>query len=533
MCVSVDVLLFQWILLYNHEHGWNMVSVQHNRTSASYDGERERGMEQTTEKVKKGLAQQDRRYVGSKETIAYVAFDVSKHFNINMYEDRFIFDVLKIDLRLLALIKTINSIWDILNDPFTGAIVDKTRTRWGKFKPYLVVFAIPGTLFTCIYWMMPLFFNDDPMNMTKFAAWLTLALLREGASTFQGISQTGMLATITPHPLDRARLITKANFFAGPLKGMPDVIMGLMIDMINHNMIKGISMQTMYVGMGLFTTISCSVLALWFFLTSRERVVQSEETPSIREGVRSILNNKPILLITLSNFLGAFSINAGMSNYYIDVLGSASYKNLVNLPSGALSNLSYLYVNWARRRFSSKTLWIVGGSLNDILSAGVFFIGSIGGKADGIYRKASYMVPILMLKDTIWMLAMAIHVLIPPELFNEAMDYCEWKNGYRTEGMTSVAQGLAQKLVASVSSVIKPLLMQSFGYDQTKGFGKQSDSTKYALFAMVTIIPFVTGGFLAIIPKLFYDLSGEKKELMYEELLARRAQAQSEISAKE
>ncbi|MEI6580195.1 MAG: MFS transporter, partial [Eubacteriales bacterium] len=86
---------------------------------------------------RKGYAAQGRRYLGNKETFGYVLFKASQEFNINKYSDRFIFDVLKIDFAYLAIMSTIGGAWDIINDIMFGAIVDKTRTRWGKFKPYL------------------------------------------------------------------------------------------------------------------------------------------------------------------------------------------------------------------------------------------------------------------------------------------------------------------------------------------------------------------------------------------------------------
>ena len=121
--------------------------------------------------------------------------------------------------------------------------------------------------------------------------------------------------------------------------------------------------------------------------------------------------------------------------------------------------------------------------------------------------------------------------LIPTEMYNEAMDYCEWKNGYRTEGMTSVAQGLAQKLSGIVSNYISTWIKQLIGYDLTlyvRGTA-QSDSTKFGLFAMFTIVPFLTG-IVSIVPMLFYDLNGKKKEQMYEELLERRAALSKEAT---
>lgn len=234
--------------------------------------------------------------------------------------------------------------------------------------------------------------------------------------------------------------------------------------------------------------------------------------------------------MTLSDFLGAFSLNAGMNNYLIDVLGSASIKNIVGIPGGFVSNASYAYVPWMRRRFSTKFLWIAGGNFGDFLHVGVFLLGSIGGIGpNGWYNKRKYMIPILMAQETIAMSVYGIRKVIPSEMANEAMDYCEWKNGFRTEGMTSTAKGLATKLVGTVSGTVKPIIMKKIGYQQGQKVGTQTDMTKYSLFAMCTVIPVVTG-LLGLIPKFFYDLSGEKRERMYEELLARRAAAQKVLS---
>lgn len=473
---------------------------------------------------------QNRRYVGRRETLAYVLFDVSKDFNINQYGNRFVLDVLKLELDRITIVNVINSIWDVVNDTFIGVLVDKTRTRWGKFKPYLIAFAIPGTITACLYWMAPLFLSEDPNDITKFIFWLILALVREGGATFRSVAETGMLATITPHPVDRTRLITIAQLMSGILgKQLPEITMGILIDLINHKVIN-IKLRSAYVSMGVSTALLSCVLAFFFFSVTRERVVQPSDSMDIKTGIKSILTNKPILLITLSEFLGAFSISTGMDNYYIDVLGAASIKNIVGIPGAFVSPLSYTYVPWARKRFSTKALWIVGGSFGSFLMAIVFLVGSIGGSgAKGLYNKAAVMIPAIMIQETLWTSIWGIKNVIPVEMFNEAMDYCEWKNGYRTEGMTSTARGLASKLVKSVSGSFQTSIMKRFDYSLDVGFGQQSYRAKYALFAMGTIIPFVTS-LLGIIPKFFYDLTGAKREMMYLELLSRRAEKQKELS---
>ena len=97
--------------------------------------------------------------------------------------------------------------------------------------------------------------------------------------------------------------------------------------------------------------------------------------------------------------------------------------------------------------------------------------------------------------------------------------------------MTSAAKGLAQKLASTLSGFVKTLFKKWIGYDinaYTRGTA-QSDDTKFWLFAMFTVLPLLTTT-LGIIPLLFYDLSGKKRDKMYEELLARRALMASEVT---
>ena len=86
------------------------------------------------------------------------------------------------------------------------------------------------------------------------------------------------------------------------------------------------------------------------------------------------------------------------------------------------------------------------------------------------------------------------------------------------------------KLVRNVTGSLQSALLKFIGYDLTAGFGKQSEATKYGLFAMSVLLPVATGIF-GLVPKLFYDLSGEKKDRMYSELYARRQLATQEASA--
>ena len=462
---------------------------------------------------------ENRRYVGTRETIAYIVNDVSASFNISKYSTRFIYDVVLIDFDYLVILNFFGGLWDIINDTFIGVIVDRTRTRFGKFRPYLLFMCPPLALIGMLYWCIPVFFpNTAATYLPKFIFYFILSVVSETAGTFTGMASSGLLATITPHPVDRTRLITEANLISGLLgEKLPEILMGLFIDLINHKVVNW-SLRNLYMTMGIFCGVVSATMSICFFIVSKERVMQSIERPSILKGLKSIINNKPLLLIVLSNFLASFSVSNSRSDYYIDVLGSASITTIVGIPGALISPSSYALVPWARKRFSTKSIWIFEDIWTDMCWLMVFGFGLINKN----YKNRWVMIPLLTLEESLEMCVYGIRHVIPTEMQNEAMDYCEWKNGYRTEAMTGVAKGLVLKLQGVVMSMIKNIVLGRIGYTQGITIGTQKEKTKLWMFMLCTGVPVITGA-LGIIPKFFYNLTGEKRDTMYKELFERRA----------
>ena len=254
--------------------------------------------------------------------------------------------------------------------------------------------------------------------------------------------------------------------------------------------------------------------------------MQKLEKPSIKDSFKSILNNKPLFILTITEFLSAFSMDSGLNYYYRNVLGLSSMSTIVGIPGAFVSPSSYAYVTKARERFSTRTLWIVSSHLGDFLMIFVFLIGSINKN----YKKLAVMIPAFMIRETIWMSIYGIKSVIPEELRNETMDYGEWKNGYRTEGMTGVTKDLAKKLVGTLGASIKAFILSKIGYVEGAGFGGQSERTEFLLFAMSTLLPVATCIF-GLIPKFFYNFSKEERDRMYRELAERRQAVADSVKA--
>ncbi|MEE1010415.1 MAG: MFS transporter, partial [Acutalibacteraceae bacterium] len=153
-----------------------------------------------------------------------------------------------------------------------------------------------------------------------------------------------------------------------------------------------------------------------------------------------------------------------------------------------------------------------------------FGIGSINKN----FMRKPIILPLMGLEEIFEMCVYGLRRVIPAEISNESMDYCEWKNGYRAEAMIGVAQSTISKLQSAIMGMVNSFVMKKIGYVQGLKVGTQTDSTKWWIFALGTGIPIITSS-LGIIPKFFYPLSAEKRNLMYSELTERRSKVASKM----
>ncbi len=464
------------------------------------------------------LSAEPRRYVGKKETLAYVLNDVAASLNIEDYKERYIYDVVKIDFNLLAIQNVVATVWDTFNDTFIGVVVDKTRTRWGKFKPYVLFGEIPLTILGMWYWLIPFLFPDTPGNyLPKWIFYFAMSIITETAGTFTTVAKTGFLSTITPEPLERSRLIALANVSSHLVEDLPKQAFGILFDLISSKKLN-LPLPKLFATFGIVCAAASAAFALFFITNSRERVSQSIKQPSIKHCLKAVISNKPMRIQLLSSFLSGFSIGKSRTNFYIDVIGSITWKTIVGIPAFPVKFISYSFVEPLRRRFSTKALWILEDAWTDMLWMLVFGIGSINKN----FMKKPIILPMMAIEEILEMCVYGLRRVIPAEIQNEALDYCEWKNGYRSEAMLGVTQSLISKLQQAIMGGVTNVVMGKIGYIQGLEIGTQTDKTKWWIFALGTGVPIITSS-LGIIPKFFYPLSAETRERMYAELQERRA----------
>ena len=457
-----------------------------------------------------------KRYVGAKELITlFVTGEVNK-FNLEGYLSYFMLNVFGLDSRIIAAFAVATLAWDIINDSLFAYIVDRTRTRFGKFKPWAFATIGPYAVSCIALWITPLFIDDQnwgPLSWQKIAIYCVISVLKETIGTLYSCAVNGLNATYTPSIDDKAALIALDNI--GDFEKVPSYVMVVLLDLAAVGAI-GISVESVYIFMGAGTLIVSFLGMFVRICVIKERIVQVEEKPKIIDGLRNFFGNRLQVLLTLSNILGAFgNVGGPFSNmFWLDVMGSASLQVVCGIPASPLTYISYMYLPKLRKRFSTKQLWFMSNLVPEIGWIVAFLVGF--NNLDNMW----IMIPALMFHEICFSSVYSIKKTIPQLMEQEIIDYGEWKTGKRTEAMTSFIASLATKIVSQIQNAVSTAVVSFIGYEAGVA-SVQSTRTKQAIFAMYSVIPIICGA-LGYIPMFFYNLDDKTRTIMYHELTERR-----------
>lgn len=504
----------------------------------------ENGTPQEVEERLQKMVKVDRRVVSRKETIGYMLFDGSAGFNIDGQEELYVDSVLKISLSKQSLYNIIGGIWDVIDDFVIGSVIEKTRTRWGKFVPYLCFSGIPFAIISSLYWMLPLLFSaehiDDLDYLPKFFAYIGLKMALEVVTNFKSVATSGYLSTITPYASDRRRLLSVTKFCNLYYAGLPNTLIELLLDFITNDLIKATAertsadmIKTSLVTVGPFSAIVAGLVVFWYSTIAKERVHQSVTTPKITDCLKVVFTNKPVLLYMISNALSSFGTGISTNNYYRWVLFMTTFETVAGIPSVAFQPIGYSKYNKLADKFSTKTLYMASHSIPKASYIPIFLYGLLikNKKGERLFTSKAAMLPVTAIWEIIYATFQGITNVSGDEIVNECNDYIEWKCGARNEAFLSVSSTIMCKIPTRVNDIFKPKFKEWIGYDQVAYTEKraQSEHAQKWIFAMATVFPAILA-VVGLIPMIFYNIDKETRDRMYRELNERRVQTASEIN---
>lgn len=477
----------------------------------------------------------EKRYVGVRENLAYGFANAGQCFGYNLfaggYLSLFFVKVFGIPEQAVATMILILGIWDTINDPLMGSIVDKTRSRFGKLRPYLLIVPIPLSITTILVFAGPEILSDVKSTTIKIVYMYISYFMWEFFYTLGDIPFWGMSTAISPSPLDRTRAISTARLISSVLGNLSTTLLVIMMDFTNQG-VWGITLSQDFLILALIAgTIGTGLFSL-AGLKTKERVVQTIKEPSIIEGFKVMFRNKPLMLIIAGNVIGTLSGLASVfqTYYYSEVLDLNSAVLWINLPGSIFGFLTYLLIPKIKTKLDNKQIVMLNVISRFVVGTLVFVLGL------KFYSSNIVVISILlMIQNFVFNFFNTINMVIPTEMIGDTIDYMEWKTGERNEGVSFSVLTFVNKLTGSVSTSIGTALLPVIGLSfvsQPDGtqLTVKGDNTDFYIWALFTAVPYVLG-LLTLIPYIFYDLTGNKLKTIRDEIAVRREEIAREVSS--
>jgi GPH family glycoside/pentoside/hexuronide:cation symporter len=420
----------------------------------------------------------------------------------------FLTDVVGLPARIAAAAIFIGRSWDYVNDPLVGHLSDRTRTRWGRRRPYLLFGVLPFALSFIMLWVRPTWENQFGLAVYYAVAYL----LFDTTFTLVNMPYVALTPEMTLDYDERTSLTSYRMFFsiAGSLIAftLPLAIVGS-FNPENEGRI---------LAMAVLFGLACIVpVLLVFFVTREKSEYMSAVRPGLIESLRAAVHNKPFLFgagIFLFTWVAVDIMQTTLLFFLKYVLQRESQSDLIMGTIFVTALLALPAWEWSARRWDKRIAYIAGISFWAVVQLVLVSLAPDS-------RLAMLMVLCILAGIGV----SAAHVL-PWAIIPDAIEWDEWRTHERHEGMFYSLISLMQKIASSVAIPLVLLLLDASGY--LPGTAQQPNSALLGIRLVVGPVPAVllcTG----ILFALLYPLDRSKHMRVVEELNERRLSEQGRM----
>lgn len=406
--------------------------------------------------------------------------------------------VLGLKEAFLLLLTPIARIWDGINDPMMGTIVDNTKTKFGKYRPWILIGAIANGAVLFL-----LFTNFGLSGMPLYIYIGVMYILWGMTNTMADIPYWSMVPSFTSDPKDRNMVSTVARTFSGLGQGIITIATPIILPMLS----SGITTDKGYSASGFSRWAGILGICLVFFsaicvLSTKEKnVVYGEKTKFSFKKIFIVLKSNDQLLVfmlfaMLSN--AGWYLTSGTAVYYFsDVLGEPKAQSLFQTIGAAGSVLGLLVIPVLSKWFNKKQIYQI--SLITTIAGYVLMY------LFGPVLKITIALDIAYILSSTGIASMFVAQTI---FLADIVDYGEYKNGERNESITFSMKGFLQKMAYTIQTIIL------FGGLALVNYNKQiTSATKEINATTKTAIGFICFGAPAILVLLSLIVFSKKFKL--------------------
>lgn len=463
--------------------------------------------------------------IGLSEKIGYGLGDMSSSMFWKLfgaYLMLFYTDVFGISAAVVGTMFAVTRVWDSFFDPVVGAFADRTSSRWGRFRPYLLFLAVPFGLIGVVTFLTPPF---DATGKIVYA-YITYALMMMVYSAIN-VPYASLLGVMSPDPSHRNTLATYRMTFAYLGSFIALLLFMPLVNAFGGGDVNGPTRLWFTAPQfGWFMAVVviaaiCVVLFLACFALTKERVepIKHEKT-SLKTDFRDLVHNKPwwILLGAGVSSLVFNSIRDGATVYYfkyyvdetavgnISILGLPFVLSGIYLGVGQAANIvGVILAAPVSNRIGKRNTFILAMALATVLSVIFFWFNK-----DQLYLIFVFQVLISICAGSIFPLLWSMYA--------DCADYSELRTGNRATGLIFSSSSMSQKFGWAFGSAITGWMLAQFGF---KANAVQSAETIQGIKMFLSILPAV-GALLSLVFIYFYPLSESKMKKITAELQEKR-----------
>ncbi len=407
---------------------------------------------------------------------------------VSSYLILFYTDVFGLATGAVAILMLVAKIWDGMNDPMMGAIMERTRTRWGRFRPYIFIGAPLLVVFTILTFTVP-GFGDKGKLIYAYITYIGLGM----SYTVLNVPYTALPAVMTNEPKSINRLY--AAQMVGMTTGM--IILNLCTLPLVKFLGGGVQAAGYQKTATLYALISLPIFWFVAYFCKEKITVRKEDQVPVKETVKAILKNRNLMLTivyTIISMAGLFGRIGVAVYFYIYCVQDFRFITLFMMMQMIVGTIIMPISPKVMEKIGKRNTCILAMLLQSVSMALMFF---------GPYKN----IPYLFLCHIIYGLG---YVAGPcgSAMIIDSIDEYDIRNQVRSDGTAFAMNGLGTKVASAVGSALGIAIIGWFGYAAGQDPTPQVQNGINIAANLVPMLFFL----LSIIPLVMYNLSDDKME---------------------
>jgi glycoside/pentoside/hexuronide:cation symporter, GPH family len=431
-----------------------------------------------------------------------------------LFSTIFYTDVFRLSAKSVALMFLVTKVWDAIMDPVVGVFADRTETRWGKFRPFMLWFAIPFGILGVLAFTTPTSFGTTGRLIY---AYVTYALVMMVYSIVN-VPYSALMGVMTPDSNERT-VLSSFRFFAA-------FFATLLVQYSVLRMVERFGHGNAAVGwQWAMTVLSAVAVVLLFitFATTKERVhtPKGQRTP-LKRDLADLFTNLPWVLVGTATIfqLIYYCMRVGAIPYYFTYFVKDQVVPFFGLVPHTKLLSTFLVIGTAGTLLgvllSTRISRLLGKSL-----AYALFLGAAGVSTGALYFLGPRNVVLMFVLQVIACFSIGPVSVLQWSIYTDAADFGEWKKGHRSTALVMAASLFALKVGVAVGGSALAWILSAYGYVADQ----EQTARGLTGIRMVTSIYPAIFAFLAMAFMFFYPLNKSKMAQVQSDLIERRKQS--------